>query len=175
MWRPNSPKIVNKYLAPSPATSKGRLKKQKLNVRMRQPKKKDTTNTQATKDTDKAPVPTSTNSNTNIIQDNHSTINVLCCTALWDATTGTFYTDLTGSLLVASLENMQAYFLAYECDTYTIFAKPCPYLKDDAIIAAYKEVFNELNTKGYTPKFNLLENQATAPIKVFLKTQGFKW
>jgi hypothetical protein len=70
---------------------------------------------------------------------------------------------------------MQAYFLAYECDTYTIFAKPCPYLKDDAIIAAYKEVFNELNTKGYTPKFNLLENQATAPIKVFLKTQGFKW
>ena len=34
----NSPKIVQKYLAPSPATSKGRLKKQRANVRTTRPK-----------------------------------------------------------------------------------------------------------------------------------------
>ena len=86
----NSPKIVNKYLAPPPATSKGRLKKQSVNVHMSRPKKKDTTTTKPTKDVDKFPVPASVNPTTNIILDNHSTNKIFCCVILGNTTMGTF-------------------------------------------------------------------------------------
>ena len=52
--------------------------------------------------------PTNIN-NSNVIEDNHSASNVFCCAALGDATTGTFYTGMTGSFPVTSLESMQAY------------------------------------------------------------------
>ena len=110
-----------------------------MNVRTTQPKKRGNTNAQATKDFDKTPVPASINPGTNVILDNHSTSNVFCCTTLGDATTGTFYTNMTGSLSVTSLENMQASFVAYDYDTNKIFAKPCPDFKDDTIIAVFEE------------------------------------
>ena len=67
---------------------------------------------------------------------------------------------------------MQACFVAYDCDTNLMFAKPCPDFKDATIIAAFEEVFNKLKAKGYKPKFNVTDNPATVPIKAFLKTQG---
>ena len=70
---------------------------------------------------------------------------------------------------------MQAYFVTYDYDTNTIFAKPCPDVKDDTVIAAFEDVLNELKTQCYTPKFNVMDNHATSPIKAFLKTQGYKW
>ena len=100
----NSPKIVQKYLAPSPATSKGQLKKQRANVRTTRPKKREEAT--RSKNVLEAPSPASSIPNTNVIFDTHSASNVLCCTALGDATTGTFYTDMTGAFPFTSLENM---------------------------------------------------------------------
>ena len=82
---------------------------------------------------------------------------------------------MTGSFPATSLENMHAYCIAYDYDTNTKFAEPCLDFKNDTIIAAFEEIFKELKAKGYTPKFNLTDNQAIAPIKEFLKTQGCKW
>ena len=59
--------------------------------------------------------------------------------------------------------------------TLILFAKPCPYFKGATIISAFKEVFSELKAKGYEPKFNVTDNQATVPIKAFLETQGCNW
>ena len=92
--------------------------------------------------------PTNIN-NSNVIEDSHSASNVFCCAALGDATTGTFYTDMTGAFPVTSLESMQAYFVAYDYNSNTLFAKPCPGFKDATIIAAFEEVFND---KGYRQK-----------------------
>ena len=94
----NSPKIVQKYLVPSPATSKGGLKKQRANVRTTRPKIK-VEDTVPIEDEFKAPSPTSIPNATDI-RDSHSASNVLCCAALGDATTGTFYTNITGAFLV---------------------------------------------------------------------------
>ena len=58
---------------------------------------------------------------------------------------------MTGVFPVTSLENMQAYFVAYDYDTNTTIAKPCLNFKDNTTIAAFKEVFNKLKTKGYAP------------------------
>ena len=117
----------------------------------------------------------SSSSDTHFILDNHSASNVFCCTALGNATPGTFYTDRTESFPVKSLENTQAHSVAYDYDTNTIFPKPCPDFKYDTIIVAFKDVFNELKIKGYIPAFNVPDNQATVPIKTFLKTKGCKW
>ena len=100
---------------------------------------------------------------------------MFCCAVFGDVTTGTFYTDMTGVFLVTSLENMQAYFVAYHYNINTIFAKPCPDFKGATIITVFREVFNKLKAKGYVPRFNMTNNQATSPTKAFLKTNGCKW
>ena len=72
----NSPKIVQKYLAPSPATSKGRLKKQQANVRTTRLKIK--LEGEVPSDDDFADIaPTNTN-DSNAIEDSHSASNVFC-------------------------------------------------------------------------------------------------
>ena len=111
----------------------------------------------------------------NVIEDTEKVCNVFCCAALGDATTGVFYTDMTGAFPVTSLENMQAYFVAYAYDTNYIFAEPVPNFKDKTVIAAFEGIFNELKEKGYTPTLNVTDNQATKPIKAFLKKEGCKW
>ena len=64
---------------------------------------------------------------------------------------GTFYTDMTGEFPVMSLEGKQYYFVAYDYDTSAIFAIPITDLRDETIIKAFTEVFEELVEKGYTP------------------------
>jgi hypothetical protein len=122
---------------------------------------------QLTEDVDEPPVPASVNPGTIIIPDNHSTSSVLCYAVLGDTSRGTFCTDMTGGFPVTSLENMQAYVVAYAYGTNTTFAKPCPDFNYDIIITVFEEVFDELKTKGYTPAFNTTDNQVTPPIKEF--------
>ena len=73
---------------------------------MTRPRKKGAANTQSTYTVKEAPVPASVDPDTHIILDNHSPRHVFCCAALAAATTGTFYTDTTGSFPVTSLENI---------------------------------------------------------------------
>ena len=73
------------------------------------------------------------------IHNTHSASNVFCCAVLGNMTNGNFYTNMAGTFPVTSLENMQAYFVAYDYDTTTIFAKPCPDFKDATIIAVLKK------------------------------------
>ena len=40
---------------------------------------------------------------------------------------------------------------------------------------AFKEFFRKLKDKGHKPTFNLTDNQATKPIKAFLKTERCDW
>ena len=101
--------------------------------------------------------------------------NIFCCAALGDAKTGTFYTDMSGAFPTMSLEGMQYYFIAYDYDTNNIFAVPTKDLKDETIIAAFEGVFNDLKSRGYMPKFNVTDNQATGPIKEFLKAEDCEW
>ena len=88
--------------------------------------------------------------NSNIIQDSHSAINVFFCDTSDDATTGTFYTNMTHAFPVTLPKSMQDYLLAYHYDTNTIFAKPCPDFKDDTIVT-FEEVFDKHKVKGYAP------------------------
>ena len=82
---------------------------------------------------------------------------------------------MTGAFPVMSLEGKQYYFVAYDYDTSAIFVIPITDLRDETIITAFTEVFKESVEKGYTPTFNVTDNQATTPIKAFLKKKNCNW
>eukprot|EP00804_Cyclotella_cryptica_P015897 CCRYP_006383-RA/>CCRYP_006383-RA protein AED:0.07 eAED:-0.04 QI:0/0/0/1/0/0/2/0/1375 len=166
--------LIRKYLAPSPATSKGRMKRPRMGIR--------STRTGANKEPDpmhplQEPSPTTT-STVNVIPFetiDDSVCNVFCYAALADKQAGTMYTDATGALPAISLEGHQYYFVAYAYDPNYIFAKPLSNLKDESILTAFDEVFQQLKDNGFKPTFNVTDNQAATPIKDYLRKEGATW
>ena len=120
----SKPDVVRKYLAPSPATSKGRMKKQRANVRSTRANRRSSEQPTVTmelgpdafQEAQQRPV----EAEAPVISQNEC--NVFCCAALGDARIGTFYTDMTGAFPTMSLAGMQYYFTAYDYDTNNIFA-----------------------------------------------------
>lgn len=161
---------VRKYLAPSPATPKGRMKRTRAGIRSTRKKPK------RTKSPPSAPniIPDETADGTAEHVPNGCS-NVFCFAALADKVQGTIYTDATGHLPVKSLEGHQYYFVAYDYDTNYIFAIPIRDVKDATIIAAFDEVFQELTDRGYKPRLNVTDNQATTPLKAYLQQHDCKW
>ena len=86
---------------------------------------------------------------------------MFCYAALVDKQTGTLYTDATGALPVRSLEGNQYYYVAYDYDHNYIFAETIPDVKDDTVVKAMTKIFTLLEEKGFTPKLNIMDNQAT--------------
>ena len=81
----------------------------------------------------------------------------------------------TGALPAILLDGHQYYFITYDYDTNYIFAIPIKNVIDEAIIEAFKEVFQELKDKGHKPTFNVTDNQAKNPVKDFLRKEDCDW
>jgi hypothetical protein len=64
------------------------------------------------------------------------------------------------------------FFIAYDYDTNYIFALPLVSTSDSEILEAFKQVHQMLTKKGYKPIFNVMDNQAAAPIKAFMESQN---
>jgi hypothetical protein len=62
----------------------------------------------------------------------------------------------------------------YHYETNAILATPIPGLDSANILAAYKQNFEYLTSKGFTPKLNVMDNQATKVIKAYLTPQDVK-
>ena len=145
--------LVRKYLAPSPATPKGRMKGPRAGIRSTWTKKHES---RRSRDLNQDPSSTQTeqqnlaNTNANVIPSNetHEVNNVFCFAALADKQTGTLYTYATGALPVNSLDGYQYYFVAYDYDTNYIFAIPIKDITDATIITAFDGIFTMLTEKG---------------------------
>eukprot|EP00804_Cyclotella_cryptica_P023668 CCRYP_017685-RA/>CCRYP_017685-RA protein AED:0.45 eAED:0.45 QI:0/-1/0/1/-1/1/1/0/136 len=85
------------------------------------------------------------------------------------------YTDATGTLPVVSLDGNQYYLIAYAYDPNYVFAIPIPNLRDETVLHAFDEVFQELKTRGLKPTFNVTDNQAAQSIKTYLTKEQIKW
>ena len=144
----SKPDVIRKYLPPSPATPKDRMKRPRTGLCSTRKKEARKREVAATRRAWKESEP----------NESHEANNIFCFVALADKQTGTMYTDQTGALPVQSLDGMQYFFIAYDYDTNYIFAKPINNLKDESIIAAFKSVFNELKNKGHKPTFNVANN-----------------
>jgi len=64
------------------------------------------------------------------------------------------------------------FFVLYHYETNSILATPITNLDDKSIFDTHKANFEMLEAKGYKPKVNVMDNQATKYIKSFSPKKG---
>ena len=103
-----------------------------------------------------------------------SIANVFCSAAFADKVSGVVYSDLTGNFPFMSFDGNVCFLVVYHYETNAIMATPIAGLDDRTIFNAYKAIFQELTAKGFKPKLNVMDNQATKYIKQFLTEEECK-
>jgi hypothetical protein len=81
------------------------------------------------------------------------------------------YNDLTGNIPFMSIDGCVCFFVMYHYKTNDILVKAIKNLDNHSIFEAYKELFKNLEAKGYKPKMNIMDNQAMKYIKKILTTK----
>jgi hypothetical protein len=110
----------------------------------------------------------------NLIVDNEideSIANVFAFVTFANKNSGIVYHDLTGSFPFMFLDGSVCFFALYHYESNSILAMPLKGLDDISIFNMYKMHFNILTSKGFKPKLNVMDNQATKQIKQFLTKQ----
>jgi hypothetical protein len=108
------------------------------------------------------------------MDDEESIVNVFCFGAFADKNNGVVYNDLTGSFPFISLDGSICFLVMYHYEANAILAKPISAPDNISIFNAYKMQFNDLTSKGFKPKINIMDNQATKHIKASLTEQKCK-
>jgi len=105
-----------------------------------------------------------------LIADNvdQSISNIFCFGAFADKQCGIVYHDMTGLFPFMSFDGSVCFFVLYHYKFNAILATPTAGLDDMTNFKAYKAYFDELEQKGYKPKLNIMDNQATNHIKKIL-------
>jgi hypothetical protein len=103
--------------------------------------------------------------------DDHSIANIFCFGAYSDKTAGVVYNNCTGKFPFMLLDGKVCFFIMYHYETYAILATPILGIDSSSILGAYKKNFEYLDKKGYKPKLNVMDNQATKEIKAYLIPQ----
>jgi hypothetical protein len=107
--------------------------------------------------------------------DNKESIaNVICFGVFADKNNRVVYNDLTGLFPIILLDGSICFFFMYHYEANAILAKPISGLDNISIFDAYKMQFEDLTSKGFKPKMNIMDNQVTKHIKVFLTEQQCK-
>ena len=73
-----------------------------------------------------------------------------------------------------SIDGSVCFFVLYHYELNAILVKAIANVDDHSIYEAYKEVFETLEAKGYKPKMNVMDNQATKFIKSFSPIRNAK-
>jgi hypothetical protein len=110
----------------------------------------------------------------NLIVDNKidgSIANVFAFGAFANKNSGIIYHDLTGSFPFMFRDGSVCFFVLYHYESNIILATPLKGLDDVSIFNTYKTHFNDLTSKGFKPKLNVMDNQATKHITQFLTKQ----
>jgi hypothetical protein len=84
------------------------------------------------------------------------------------------YNDLTGSFPFVLYDGSVCFLVVYHYESNAILATPISNMEDKTIFNAYKATFDELTQKGFKPKLNVMDNQATRYIKHFLTEEDCK-
>jgi hypothetical protein len=99
------------------------------------------------------------------MNDHESITNVFCFGAFGDKNNRVVYNDLMGSFPFISLEGSVCFFVLYHYKAHAILVMPIAGLDDISIFNAYEMQFKGLALKGFKPKVNIMDNQATKHIK----------
>ncbi len=185
-------KLILRYLNPSPATTKGHMKRPKHGIKSTRPKPSKESGIikipviSYPPQVDQMKVPKvlikgqprplhATNLPNLIGEDEDESItNVFCFGAFADKNSGIVYHDLTGSFPFMSYEGSVCFFILYHHESNAILGTPIAGLDNISIFEAYKKQFKNLADKGFKPKLNVIDNQGTKHIKKFLNKNKCK-
>jgi hypothetical protein len=103
-----------------------------------------------------------------IAQPEESTTHTQHVYTYFNCTTGMVYTDPTGKFLVPSVSGNQYVLLVYEYDRNYIHAEPMIYRTVPSITSAYQQSIAFLQSRGFKPLLQHLENEATGALQEFL-------
>jgi hypothetical protein len=106
--------------------------------------------------------------------DDDLTAHIFCFGAFANKNSGIVYHDLTGSFPFMLFDGSVCFFVLYHYKSNTILATPIAGLDDVSIFHAYKKYFEGLTAKGFKPKLNVMNNQATKHIKNILTKDNCK-
>jgi hypothetical protein len=93
---------------------------------------------------------------------------VFCFGAFAKKNSNIMYHDLTGSFPFMLYNGSVCFFILYHYESNAILGTPIAGLDNVSIFEAYKKQLKNLVNKGFKPKLNVMDNQATKHIKNFL-------
>jgi hypothetical protein len=155
-WPGLTEKAINKHLKLTPATTMGHMNQRRQNIRS----------------TSKTPITTHiddiTTTNTHSGTKTHLIYAVL-------VDQGQLYTDLTGTFLVTSSKGNSYFMVCYIY--YCNYVKVVPMKSRSASewVKAYDHIHQELTGKGFKPKLQTLDSEASTALKNFFTTNDVEY
>ncbi len=108
------------------------------------------------------------------MDDDKSIANILCFDAFSNRNRGIVYHNLTGLFPFVSFNDSVCFFVLYHYESNAIPSTPISGLDNISVFNAHTTQFDELTAKGFKPKLNIMDNQATRHIKKTLTKNGCK-
>jgi hypothetical protein len=97
---------------------------------------------------------------------------MFCFAALANMHTGTMYTNGTDAFPMQSFRNMQYMFVAYIYDLNAILVRAIPFRTDGTMIATFKDILANLNTRGYAPTLNVMDNKCSKAVEAHIRSNN---
>jgi hypothetical protein len=155
-WPGLTEKAINKHLKLTPATTMGHMHQRRQNIRS----------------TSKTPITTNiddiTTTNTHSGTKTH-----LVYAVLFDQ--GQLYMDLTGKFPVRSSKGNSYVMVCYAYDCTYVKVVPMKSRSASEWVKAYDHIHQELTAKGFKPKLQTLDNEASAVLKNFFTTNDVEY
>jgi hypothetical protein len=85
------------------------------------------------------------------------------------------YTDLTGKFLVISSKGNSYVMVYYIYDCNYVKVVPMKSRSDSELVKAYEHIHQELTAKGFKPKLQTLNNEASAALKHFFTANDVEY
>jgi hypothetical protein len=147
-WPGLTEQSINKHLKLTPATAMGHMNQRRQNIR-------STSKNSITSDMeDEAVTPAGLVTKTHLVY-----------AVVVDQ--GQLYTDLTGKFMVRSSKGNWYVMVCYAYDCNYVKVVPMKSRSASKWIKAYDHIHQELTSKGFKPKLQALDNEASAALKSF--------
>ena len=70
---------------------------------------------------------------------------------------------------------MQYIFVCYAYGPNAILVHPMKTRSDECFVAAYEEMYEYLESRGFKPKLNVTDNECSKAVQRYIKSQNVEW
>ena len=100
---------------------------------------------------------------------------MFCVAVLGDSNDNTIYSDLAGRFPQQSYSGMEYVFVAYVYKINDILLRSMKSREDSNMVAAFQDIYAELEAKNLKPKLHVLDNECSRAVQAFLRSNDTKW